>query len=104
MKQKMTNSKVGKFLRRIVGEEAGAVMMEYVIVAVLVAAAAVVAIAYFGRQVVNEASVATTAMSGNGNAAATDQKTAQGLADTYGKDAIKNNKDFSDATGEGIKK
>ena len=104
MKTKMINSKFGKVLRRLVGEEAGAVMMEYVILAVLIAAACVVAIAYFGRTVTNEAGIATTAMTGQGNVAATDQGTAQGQADKYGKDAIKVNKQFSDAKEEGVKK
>ena len=69
MKQKMMNSKSGKFLRRIAGEETGAVMMEYVIVAVLVAAAAVIAIAYFGKTVTSEANTASVAMTGEGNKA-----------------------------------
>ena len=46
------NSMVGKTLRRFFGEEKGAVMMEYVIVAVLIAAACVVAVAMFGKTIV----------------------------------------------------
>ena len=42
----------GKLLRRFLGEEKGAVMMEYVIVAVLIAAACVVAVAMFGKTIV----------------------------------------------------
>ena len=41
MINRMKNSAFGKILRRIAGEATGAVMMEYVIVAVLIAAAAV---------------------------------------------------------------
>ena len=46
------NSFAGKMLRRFLGEEKGAVMMEYVIVAVLIAAACVVAVAMFGKTIV----------------------------------------------------
>ena len=46
------NSALGKALVRLFGEEKGAVMMEYVIVAVLIAAACVVAVAMFGKTIV----------------------------------------------------
>ena len=69
MINKMKNSKFGKFLRRIVGEESGQAMMEYVIIAVLVAAACTAAIIYFGRQNANQIAVAIEAASGNAAAA-----------------------------------
>ena len=47
--QRIKNSKFGRLLCRIVGEDTGAVMMEYVLVAMLIAAATVAAVAYFGR-------------------------------------------------------
>ena len=47
--QRIKSSKFGRFLCRIVGEDTGAVMMEYVLVAMLIAAATVAAVAYFGR-------------------------------------------------------
>ncbi|MBO4632930.1 MAG: hypothetical protein J5858_13480 [Lentisphaeria bacterium] len=53
-----------------------AVMMEYVIIAVLVAAAVVVAVLMFGKNVSSEMNVATKAMS-DAKGAATDQKTIQ---------------------------
>lgn len=43
---------VGRMLCRMAGDKTGAVMMEYVILAVLIAAAAVVAVAMFGRTIV----------------------------------------------------
>jgi len=46
------NSFARKVLVRLLGEEKGAVMMEYVIVAVLIAAACVVAVAMFGKTIV----------------------------------------------------
>ena len=50
--QRWKKSWLGKALRRIAGEEKGAVMMEYVIVAVLIAGACVVAVAMFGKTIV----------------------------------------------------
>jgi len=46
------NSFLRKVFVRLLGEEKGAVMMEYVIVAVLIAAACVVAVAMFGKTIV----------------------------------------------------
>ena len=47
--KKATNSFVGRVLRRLLGEEKGAVMMEYIVVGLLIAAVAVVAIGVFGN-------------------------------------------------------
>lgn len=106
MKTKMMNSKFGKILRRLVGEEAGAVMMEYVILAVLIAAAAVVAIAYFGRTVTSEANVASIAMTGLGNEAAAKQEdTRTKLVQPGTAEAATTADSFSDAKdGETTKK
>ncbi len=95
--KKMMNTRFGRLLRRLVGEETGAVMMEYVILAVLIAAAAVVAIAYFGRTVVDEANVASTAMTGKGSEAATQQEKSQTAQKARQEDAVSTNKKFSDA-------
>ena len=95
--KKIMDSKFGKALRRLVGEETGAVMMEYVILAVLIAAAAVVAIAYFGRTVTSEANVAATAMTGKGNAASAQQADVQGKQKTWQGEAVETNQKFSDA-------
>ena len=51
-----------------------AVMMEYVIIAVLIAAAVVVAVIMFGKNVSKEMNVATQAMSDAGSAADSQQK------------------------------
>jgi len=72
------NSKFGKMLRRIVGEETGAVMMEYVIIAVMIAAAVAVGAWYFGRSVNNEFRVASHATVGGHDTAKTTQDNAQG--------------------------
>ena len=99
---KIMDSKLGKALRRLVGEETGAVMMEYVILAVLIAAAAVIAIAYFGKTVTSEANVAATAMTGKGNAAAKQQGEVQDAQEKWQKDAVDANKAFSDADKDAI--
>ena len=43
------SSKFARILKRVFGDDTGAVMMEYVLVAMLVAAATVAAVSYFGR-------------------------------------------------------
>lgn len=95
---KMQKTWAGRTLARLVGEDAGAVMMEYVILAVLIAAAAVVAIAYFGRTIVSEANVATTAMAEGGIAAAEVQKTVKQNTKTKQQGAVTENKKFTDAS------
>ena len=100
--KKIKDSMLGKALRRLVGEETGAVMMEYVILAVLIAAAAVIAIAYFGKTVTSEANVAATAMTGKGNASAAQQGEVQTAQDKWQKEAVETNKKFSDAESDAI--
>lgn len=50
--------KIRRALRRVMGDRAGGVMMEYVILAVLIAAAVVVAVAMFGKTIVGMFDVA----------------------------------------------
>ena len=50
--QRWKKTWLGRALCRVAGEEKGAVMMEYVIVAVLIAGACVVAVAMFGKTIV----------------------------------------------------
>ena len=101
--KKLMNSRLGRLVRRIAGEETGAVMMEYVILAVLIAAAAVVAIAYFGKTVTSEANVASTAMTGKGNKAAETQQKVQDNQSTWQQEAVDANKKFSDAKEDAVK-
>ncbi len=55
---------MGKVLRRLMGDEVGGVMMEYVILAVLIAAAVVVAVAMFGKTLVGMFDVAAKGATG----------------------------------------
>ncbi len=60
----LNRERVRKALCRLAGNKNGGVMMEYVILAVLIAAAVVVAVAMFGKTIVNMfdvAAVGTTA-------------------------------------------
>lgn len=104
---KMQKTWAGRTLARLVGEDAGAVMMEYVILAVLIAAAAVVAIAYFGRTVVGETNIAVGAMSGRGIEAADMQEKMEKTTDTYTKgaatqaDRFSSNSDATEKFGSG---
>lgn len=56
-------------LRRVFGDERGGVMMEYVILAVLIAAAVVVAVAMFGKTLVGMFDVAAKGATGSHTAA-----------------------------------
>lgn len=58
-------SRIGRIVCRLLGDEKGAVMMEYVILGVLIAAAAVVAVTVFGKNIVAMFNISTQAMSGN---------------------------------------
>ncbi len=65
------NSRFGRFVTRVLGEEKGAVAMEYVILAVLIAAAIVVAVAVFGKTIVGMFDVAAKGASGDHSGAKT---------------------------------
>ena len=62
--ERMKHSRMGRFIRRMLGETRGA-MMEYVIVAVLIAAACVVAVAMFGKTIVGMFDVAAKGATGD---------------------------------------
>ena len=64
---------LGRMLCRMAGDQKGAVMMEYVIVAVLIAAACVTAIAMFGRTIVGMFSTAAKGATGDSAGAKTTQ-------------------------------
>jgi Flp pilus assembly pilin Flp len=75
---------LGRILCRMAGDEKGAVMMEYVIVAVLIAAACVTAVAMFGRTIVGMFSTAAKGATGDSAGAKTTQTA---VRDDQSKDA-----------------
>lgn len=95
MIQRVKNTRVGRLVCRLFGEEKGAVMMEYVIVAVLIAAAAVAAVIYFGKNITGMFATATEATVGNNTAAEARSTALQSSATTDANDAVAHNKKFS---------
>lgn len=49
--ENMKKTKLGRILCAVLGDEKGAVMMEYVIIALLIATAAVAAVGFFGETI-----------------------------------------------------
>ena len=63
--ERAKKSLVGRIVCRVMGEETGAVMMEYVIVAVLIAAAVAAGAWFFGKDLMNMFGVAGRAATGD---------------------------------------
>ena len=68
---KLRGSMFAKGLRKTFGDKTGGVMMEYVILAVLIAAAVVVAVAMFGKTIVGMFDVAGKGATGDHGGAKT---------------------------------
>lgn len=102
---RMRRHLLGRVVCRLLGDERGQAMMEYVIIAVLIAAAAVAAVAYFGKDIVAMFNVAGSAATGNATEAGEGRKAAKSLAVQQAKQAVCENEKFSDVTeakaGEG---
>lgn len=93
---RMRRHLLGRVVCRLFGDERGQAMMEYVIIAVLIAAAAVAAVAYFGKDIVAMFNVAGKAATGNATAAGADRGTASRQAVKQAKQAVTENEKFSD--------
>ena len=91
---------VGKIVCRIMGEENGAVMMEYVIVAVMIAAAVAMGAYFFGKDILNMFDVAGAAATGDNTAAETQTTAAKAGAASGHNAATTHNKSFPSATDE----
>lgn len=95
----MKNSKFARVLKCLLGEELGATMMEYVILAVMIAAAVTAAAIYFGNSTKNQMQVAGDAMVGN---TATSEKRAVASRDQQDAGVTKGNTSaarFKNTTG-----
>ena len=77
MIRKATKSFVGRVLRRLLGEEKGVVMMEYIVVALLIAAACVIAVAFFGHTITGMFGSLSSSVTGDPQSAADQQNTLQ---------------------------
>jgi Flp pilus assembly pilin Flp len=89
-------SALGRVICRLMGDETGAVMMEYVILSVLVAAAVVVAVIYFGRTIMTQFGAAAQATAGQTKKAEKASKDATKEAKNAEKKGDKSNKSFHD--------
>jgi Flp pilus assembly pilin Flp len=96
MIQRAKQSLFGRAVCKLAGDQTGAVMMEYVIVAVLIAAAALVAVMYFGKTVKNQFGTASVAVSLKSSDAADQQSVAEGT----GKKAVTEGKDYANKFGD----
>ena len=74
----------------------GAVMMEYVILAVMIAAAALVAIIYFGRTITRQTETAAYAAAGSSGKAVETSKNAKADASDAQSKGDEHNKNFHD--------
>ena len=93
---KNNNTKIARVLRRLLGEELGATMMEYVILAVMIAAAVTAAAIYFGNATKNQMDVAGQAMTGSSKVAETSSKTSRDIQEEEAGKAHDSLKKFND--------
>jgi Flp pilus assembly pilin Flp len=89
----------GRMLCRLAGDRTGAVMMEYVILGVLIAAAATLAAIYFGKGIVGGFTTMTHATTGQTDSAKTDAQANQQSADKAKTDSENARKDISGGSG-----
>ncbi len=94
-------TKLGRILCRLAGEENGAVMMEYVIVAVMIAAAVAIAAWLFGAQIMGMFGVAGDAAIGTHDKAVANQNTLRTNKPDQDEAARTAAKTFQQAEGEG---
>ena len=82
----LKKSRFGRVLRRLAGERKGAVLMEYVMLGALIAAAVVGAVFMMAHAITNSGNTVAAAITGSG------QQVVQGLADTARTDREKDAK------------
>ena len=89
---------VGKIVCRMMGEERGAVMMEYVIVAVLIAAAVAVGAWLFGAQIMGMFGVAGDSTLGRHDKAVENQEALRNAKPGQNQQAVDAAKKFQEAS------
>ena len=100
--QRAKRTMLGRTFCRIAGDRTGAVMMEYVILGVMIAAAATLAVIYFGREIVGGIATMTHATSGKDDAAKTQAGQNQDLTDTAASDANTSRKAIAGGDGNNV--
>ena len=98
--ERAKKSFVGRIVCRLAGEEKGAVMMEYVIVAVMIAAAVAMGAYFFGKDILNMFGVAGAAATGDNTAAESQTTSAKAGAAAGHNAATTHNKSFPSASDE----
>ena len=73
LKTKLTKSFVGRVVRRLLGEEKGQAMMEYIVVALLIAAACIIGVALFGHTITGMFASLSYSVAGDPTKADTEQ-------------------------------
>ena len=94
------NTKIARLLRRLFGEETGATMMEYVILAVMIAAAVTAAAIYFGNATKNQMKVAGQAMTGDSAKAEASSESSRTIVETEAGSAHTAAKRFSNVNDQ----
>ena len=98
--ERAKKSFVGRIVCRVMGEETGAVMMEYVIVAVLIAAAVAAGAWFFGKDLMNMFGTAGRAATGDDDGGRQMQQDAQDANRDGHAQADQTNKDWIRTQGE----
>lgn len=93
----MKNTRLGKLVCRLMGEEQGAVMMEYVIVAVMIAAAVAVGAWLFGAQILGMFGVGGDAALGRHDKAVENQEKLRQAKPGQDEAAVNAGKTFQEA-------
>ncbi len=99
-KKMLKNTKIGRIVCRLLGEETGATMMEYVILAVMIAAAVTAAAIYFGNAAKNQMNVAGDAMVGKTQSAEQRAKSSMDIHDAEADAAHESANQFKKTTTE----
>lgn len=92
-------TRLGRMLCRLAGDQTGAVLMEYVILGVLIAAAATLAAIYFGKGIVGSFTTMTHATTGKTDAAAESAKQNQEMTEKAATDSDTSRKNIAGGSG-----
>jgi Flp pilus assembly pilin Flp len=92
-------TRLGRMFCRLAGDQTGAVMMEYVILGVMIAAAATLAAIFFGKTIVQNFTTMTQATVGKTDAAKSAAKSAQTTADKAKTDSENARKSIAGGSG-----